>query len=59
MCELGVRSGAVSGEARQCQSMKTMGAGLRILGLGQARPFEKYRRVLSRTRWPVIQGAII
>ena len=39
-----------------CQGPRTVAAVLRVLGLGQARRFEKYHRVLSRARWPGLQG---
>ncbi|MGC1954558.1 MAG: transposase [Gammaproteobacteria bacterium] len=40
-----------------CQGPRTVAAALCVLGLGQARRFEKYHRVLSRARWSGLQGA--
>ena len=42
-----------------CQGPRTVAAALRVLGLGQARRFEKYPRVLSRAHWSGLQGAKI
>ena len=42
-----------------CQGPRTVAAALRVLGLGQARRFEKYHRVLSRAHWSGLQGAKI
>ena len=42
-----------------CQGPRTVASALRVLGLGQARRFEKYHRVLSRAHWSGLQGAKI
>ena len=42
-----------------CQGPRTVSAALRVLGLGQARGFVNYHRVLSRARWSGLQGAKI
>ena len=42
-----------------CQGPRTVAAALCVMGLGQARGFEKYHRVLSRARWSGLQGAKI
>jgi hypothetical protein len=42
-----------------CQGPRTVASALRVLGLGQARRFEKYHRVLSRAHWSGRQGAKI
>lgn len=39
-----------------CQGPRTVASALRVLGLGQARGFEKYHRVLSRAHWSGQQG---
>jgi len=42
-----------------CQGPRTVTSALRVLGLSQARRFEKYHRVWSRARWSGLQGAKI
>ena len=42
-----------------CRGARTVAAVLRVMGLGEAKRFEKYHRVLSRARWSGLQGAKI
>lgn len=41
------------------QGPRTVTAALRVMGLGQARRFERYHRVLNRARWSSARGAQI
>ncbi|MBF0421824.1 MAG: transposase [Magnetococcales bacterium] len=42
-----------------CHGPRTVVSALRIMGLGEDKRFEKYRRVLNRAKWYGLQGAKI